>query len=163
MGVNVIDTICIYTVNVTSFCRFTKTLVTNWYVTLEMCNFWFQDSGVITWIGYKSATHILAGVAVSSLLSLKESTVGHWMYLKMDMFRQSAQQRVILLSIYSCRPGYVLEGGSIRVCDHYGSWTGSMPVCRSMLEQILTHYCIRHLEYNIVIMLLYFLYYRNQL
>ena len=36
-----------------------------------------------------------------------------------------------VIAIYSCRPGFVLEGEDTRVCNRSGNWTGSMPECRS--------------------------------
>ena len=36
------------------------------------------------------------------------------------------------IATYSCKPGFVLEGENIRVCNHSGIWTRSAPECRSM-------------------------------
>ena len=33
---------------------------------------------------------------------------------------------------YSCKTGFVLEGEDMRVCNHSGNWTGSVPECRSV-------------------------------
>ena len=37
------------------------------------------------------------------------------------------------IATYSCKPGFVLEpgGDNMRVCSHFGNWTGSVPKCRS--------------------------------
>ena len=34
---------------------------------------------------------------------------------------------------YSCNPGYNLVGGSIRLCQATGSWSGSAPTCHGTL------------------------------
>ena len=37
-----------------------------------------------------------------------------------------------VIATYSCKPGFLLEGEDIRVCNRSGNWTGSIPECRSM-------------------------------
>ena len=40
-------------------------------------------------------------------------------------------------AVYSCNPGYNLDGDSTRTCQATGVWSGSVPTCKSML---LLHY-----------------------
>ena len=58
---------------------------------------------------------------------------------------------------YSCDTGYILVGDSNRTCQATGVWSGSEPICQSMLQQLLNLSalwwiyfkkiaCVRHLR-----------------
>ena len=45
----------------------------------------------------------------------------------------TAETRFGETATYSCDPGYTLVGGSTRICQATGNWSGRAPTCQCML------------------------------
>ena len=49
---------------------------------------------------------------------------------------------------YSCDTGYILVGDSNRTCQATGVWSGSEPICQSMLLKELYYACVHRVVYS---------------